>query len=345
MKRFDLTDLAVPVIAAPMAGGPSTPELAASVTNHGGLGFIAGGLLSADALAGQLLATRALTSGPLAVNLFVPQPRIDANAQWTGYAAALADEAQRHGVQLGEPRYEDFQWQAKLDVLQDIRPEVVSFTFGLPSVVECNRLKESGSTVLAMVTSMPEARQAVGIGIDALVVQGPRAGGHCGSFEAAAVLTDESLDELVTELVRDTDVPIVAAGGLATASDVRRVIAAGAAAAQCGTAFLLAQEAGTAPVHRAALSSPEFSATVLTRAFTGRYARALRNRFIDAHEAEAVFGFPQVALMTAPLIAAAAQAGDPHGFSLWAGTEFRSAKTAFAAEITAELAQLVPQRS
>lgn len=345
MKRFDLTDLAVPVIAAPMAGGPSTPELAASVTNHGGLGFIAGGLLSAEALAGQLLATRGLTSGPIAVNLFAPQPRTDATAQWTGYATALADEAQRYGVTLGEPRYDDFQWQAKLDVLADVRPEVVSFTFGLPSMVECSRFKEAGSTVLAMVTSVPEARQAIAVGVDALVVQGPKAGGHRGTFEATAVLTDESLDELVTELAADGEVPIVAAGGLATPADVRRVIAAGAVAAQCGTAFLLAQEAGTAPVHRAALTSPEFSETVLTRAFTGRYARGLRNRFIDAHEAEAVFGFPQVAFMTAPLIAAAAQAGDPHGFSLWAGTEFRSAKRASAAEITAELGQLVPQRS
>jgi nitronate monooxygenase len=131
---------------------------------------------------------------------------------------------------------------------------------------------------------------------------------------------------------------VVAAGGLATATDVRRVRDVGATAAQIGTALLLADEAGTNPVHRAALCDPQFDQTVITRAFTGRYARALRNRFIDEHEQDAICGFPEVAKMTAPVLAAAARAGDPHGTSLWAGTAFQEAKAGSALDIVRELA-------
>lgn len=145
------------------------------------------------------------------------------------------------------------------------------------------------------------------------------------------------LDDLVERLIARFDCPVVAAGGLATANDVRRVRCLGATAAQIGTALLLAHEAGTNPVHRAALADPQFSQAVLTRAFTGRYARSLRNRFIDEHERHAIDGFPEVAIMTAPVQAAAVRVGDPHGTSLWAGTRFHHAKPASAADIVAEL--------
>jgi nitronate monooxygenase len=119
---------------------------------------------------------------------------------------------------------------------------------------------------------------------------------------------------------------------------VYRLRDAGAAAVQLGTAFLLADEAGTDPVHRGALCNPRFTETVVTRVFTGRYARALRNRFIEFHDDESIFGFPQVAVMTAPLQAAALKVGDPHGAALWAGTAFRHAKRGPAADIVRELA-------
>jgi nitronate monooxygenase len=337
-NRFDVAGLAVPVIVAPMAGGPSTPELAAAVTNAGGLGFIAAGLLNAEALAARVVAARKLTSGPLGVNLFVPQPSAGTPAEFKAYASALTDEAEHYGVRLGEPLNNDDDWAAKLDVVHDLRPEVVSFTFGLPTMDECGRLKDAGITAVATVTTVDEARTAVARGADALVGQGPRAGGHRGTFDPAARPADQPLAELLAALAARVDVPIVAAGGLATSDDVHRVISAGAVAAQLGTAFLRADEAGTNPVHRAALADPQFTETVVTRAFTGRYARGLRNRFIEKHEDEAPFGFPQVGMLTGPVQAASVKAGDPHGTSLWAGTAFHKAKADSAAAIIWELA-------
>jgi nitronate monooxygenase len=332
MNRFDLSDMSKPLIVAPMAGGPSTPELAAAATNAGGLGMLAGGLLSPDALAEQIAAARGLTSGPIGVNLFVPQPSTGTQCQYAAYAKALAPQAQRYGVRIGAPRDVDG-WAAKLVVLSDMRPAVVSFTFGLPSAQTCSRLRSNGTLLLASATTLAEATLAAARGIDALVVQGPAAGGHRATFDPAAPPCDTPLLALINAIRAEVDIPVVASGGLATADDVARVLAAGAVAAQLGTAFLLADEAGTHPTHRAALRDRAFTDTVVTRAFTGRYARALRNDFVDHYGEQAPFGFPQIGFVTAPLQAAAAEANDPHGMALWAGTRFRQARDGSVAEI------------
>ena len=333
MNRFDIRDISKPLIVAPMAGGPSTPRLAAAASNAGGLGMLAGGLLTADVLAERLDAARELTSGPVGVNLFVPQPSAGTQRQYTEYAKALAPEAQRHGVQTGIPRDDDDGWAAKLVVVSDMRPTVVSFTFGLPSKQTCSCLRSSGILVFATVTTAVEAKMAVALGVDALVVQGPAAGGHRATFDPAAPPCDTPLLQLLNAIRVDADIPVVASGGLATADDVARVLAAGAVAAQLGTAFLLADEAGTHPTHRAALRDKAFDETVVTRAFTGRYARALRNGFVDRYDKQAPFGFPQIGLVTAPLQSAAGEAHDPHGMALWAGTGFRQTRNGSVAEI------------
>lgn len=330
---FDLRDLAVPVIVAPMAGGPSTPELAAAGTNAGGLGFVPAGYLTAEAFAERLASARGLTSGPVGANLFVPQPSAATPAAIERYAAALAPETERYGVRLGEPRFDDDAWAAKLDVLLDLRPEVASFTFGAPSADECRRLRGAGITTVGTVTTVAEAQAAVERGVDALVAQGPAAGGHRGTFDPTAQPADQPLDELLAAVKGAVDVPVVAAGGLMTADDIQRVLQAGAVAAQLGTAFLLADQAGSSPVHRAALQDTGFTETVVTRAFSGRYARGLRNRFIDDHEAQAPFGYPEIHYLTSPLRAASVRAGDPHAVNVWAGTGFRDAKAAPVAEI------------
>jgi nitronate monooxygenase len=174
---------------------------------------------------------------------------------------------------------------------------------------------------------------AVARGIDTLIVQGPAAGGHRATFDPATPPCDTPLLQLLKAICVDADVPVVASGGMATADDVARVLAAGAVAAQLGTAFLLADEAGTHPTHRAALRDAGFAQTVVTRAFTGRYARALRNGFVERYCKHAPFGFPQIGLMTAPLQSAAGDADDPHGMALWAGTKFRLARKGCVAEI------------
>jgi nitronate monooxygenase len=337
-KAFDLRDLTVPVIVAPLSGGPSTPELAAAGTNAGGLGFVASGYLTTQAFADRVVAARKLTSGPLGVNLFVPQPSAAVPEEIDRYAAALASEAEHYGAELGDPRYTDDEWPQKLEVVQDLRPEVVSFTFGMPTAEWCARLESAGITTIGTVTTVDEAALAVDCGVSALVLQGPGAGGHRGTFDPTAQPATQPLPELLAGVRARFDIPLVAAGGLASAQDVAGVLSAGAVAAALGTMFLLADEAGSTPVHRAALHDPQFTETVVTRAFSGRYARGLRNRFIDEHEAQAPFGYPEVHYLTTPLRAASVRAGDPHATNVWAGTGFRNAKAAPVAEIMAALA-------
>ncbi len=334
---LDLRALAVPVIVAPMAGGPSTPELAAAGTNAGGLGFVAAGYLTADALAERITAARGLTTGPLGVNLFVPQPSTARAVAIEAYAVSLAGEAKRYRVALGEPRYDDDHWSAKLDVVMDLRPDVVSFTFALPTADECARLKQAGITTVATVTTLAEGELAVAVGVDALAAQGPAAGGHRGTLDPAAAPPTQPLEQLLHALTVGLDVPVIAAGGLMTAADVAAVLDAGAVAAQLGTAFLLADEAGSSPVHRAALVDPAFTETAVTRCFSGRYARGLRNRFIDEHDADAPVGYPEIHYLTSPVRKASVQAGDPHATNVWAGTGYRKAVAAPVADIFAGL--------
>jgi nitronate monooxygenase len=334
---LDIRDLAVPVIVAPMAGGPSTPELAAAGANAGGLGFVAAGYLTAEVFAERLEAARRLTAGPLGANLFAPQPSAGTAEAIERYAAALASEAEHYGAQLGQPRYDDDHWADKVDVLLDVRPEVASFTFGLPSVEEVRRLRAAGITTVGTVTTVAEARLAVEDGIDIVAAQGPAAGGHRGTFDPAAQPATEPLDELLASVIETVDVPVIAAGGLMTADDVQRVLTAGAVAAQLGTAFLLSDESGSSPVHRAALQDPQFTETVVTRAFSGRYARGLRNRFVNDHEAEAPLGYPEVHWLTSPLRAASVRAGDPGAVNIWAGTGYRQATAGSVADIVGRL--------
>ncbi|MDV3124660.1 nitronate monooxygenase [Mycobacterium sp. 21AC1] len=337
MGGFDMRGLQHPVVVAPMAGGPSTPELAAAGTNAGGLGFIAAGYLTAAVLAERIRAARGLTTGALGVNLFAPQPSAGTPAEIAAYASALAGESDRYGVALGEPRYDDDDWSAKLEVVLELRPEVVSFTFGLPDDDEVARLRGAGITTVATVTTVEEAQLAVARGVDALAVQGPAAGGHRGTFDPGVHPATQPLDQLLGEVLGAVDVPVAAAGGLTTGRDIAGVLAAGAVAVQLGTAFLLADEAGSSPVHRTALQNPDFTETVVTRAFSGRYARGLRNRFIAEHDADAPFGYPEIHYLTSPVRKASVAAGDPQGTNVWAGTGFRDIRTGSVAEIIAAL--------
>jgi nitronate monooxygenase len=198
-------------------------------------------------------------------------------------------------------------------------------------------LRDAGIATVGTVTSVDEADAAVDCGVDAIAVQGPSAGGHRGTFDPVAEPNSQPLAELLAAAVARVGVPVIAAGGLVTADDVSRVIEAGAVAAQLGTAFLLAEEAGSSPVHRAALQDPQFTETVVTKSFSGRYARGLRNRFIDEHEAQAPFGYPEIHYLTGPVRAASVRAGDPHGTNVWAGTGFKSIRAASTADIIGSL--------
>lgn len=333
---LDLRDLTMPVVAAPMAGGPSTAALAAAVCQTGGLGFLAAGYRTPDAVAAEIEALRAATSRPFGVNLFVVAPYQPDLAALDRYRRALQPEADRLGVELGEPRWDDDQWQAKLDLVLDVRPEVVSFTFGCPSAEALRVLAEHGVLSAVTVTTVAEAKEAVARGAASLSVQGSQAGGHRGTWDLDADPATTPLGELVSAVLAAVDVPVVAGGGIQDASDTASLLGLGAAAAQVGTAYLLATEAGTHPTHRAALADPALDETALTRAYTGRWARGLANRFMAEH-ADAPAGYPHLHHLTSPLRRAAAAAGDTQVAHLWAGAGHRSARTASAAEITQSL--------
>lgn len=331
-------DLAVPIVGAPMAGGPGTPELAAAVSNAGGLGFLAGGYLTAERFADDIAAARAATTGPIGVNLFVPQPSVADARQLDYYAEALDELAEHYDVEVGLPRFgDDDGWQQKLEVVADVRPEVVSFTFGVPSPDVLRWFGALGILLFITVTSAYEAGVALAAGADGLVVQGPDAGGHRGTFAPDMEPGNESLHELLARIGSAHDVPLIAAGGLGTAHDVAAALSRGAVAAQIGTALLLSDEAGTNGAHRSALQHPHFTNTVVTRAFSGRYARGLENDFTRLLDGVAPLGYPEVNQMTSPIRKAAVAAGDPHGTNLWAGTAYRAARTGPAVDIVKTL--------
>jgi nitronate monooxygenase len=333
---LDLRDLEIPVIGAPMAGGPSTPDLAAAVSDAGGLGFLAGGYKTADRVAADIESLRAATSAPYGLNLFVVEPFEVDPSVLDDYRRAVAPEADRLGVELGDPRWDDDDWASKLELVLAVRPDVVSFTFGCPSVDVLRRLAELDVHTTVTVTSVDEAREAAARGAVSLAVQGPEAGGHRGVWDQTAPPDGRPLIDLVGAVTAAVDVPVVAGGGVVDAEGVASVIRAGALAAQVGTAYLLAHEAGTNPVHRGALADPGFAATDLTRAYTGRWARGLANRFMAEHAA-APAGYPYLHHLTAPLRAAAVTTGDPQVAHLWAGTGHAASRAAPAAEITRSL--------
>jgi len=322
--------LDVPIVGAPLAGGPSTPALAAAVCEAGGLGFVAAGYRTVDDVAGDIAAVRTATARPFGVNLLVPSRQDVSDGAIAAYAESLAGEAERYGVPLGEPRWTDDGWEAKLDLVSRERPAVLSFAFGCPDREVVASLRDGGSAVWCTVTSPAEAQAAVAAGVDALVVQGAEAGGHQSSFDDADREPTPLL--LLLELVRRaTDLPLVGAGGIADGAGVAAALAAGASAVQIGSALLLAPEAGTSAPHRAALTQQ--APTALTRAFTGRRARGIVNRFLSEHDAIAPKGYPQIHYVTAPVRAAARAAGDADGINLWAGAAYRLAEAVPAAQL------------
>ena len=332
---FSLDRLEHPIVQAPLGGGPSTPALAAAVSNGGGLGFVAAGYRTPEAVRDDIRDVRERTERPFGVNVFVPHPPAAARDSVERYADALRDESLRYGVALGEPRHDDDRFGDKLELLAEEPVAVVSFTSGCPENAVVEDLHGAGSAVWTTVTTPAEAIRAERAGADALVVQGVEAGGHRASFD------DESAGEigllaLLQLVAAKVDLPLVATGGIANGHGVAAVLAGGAAAAALGTAFMLTPEAGTSPAHREAIASD--AETALTRAFTGRTARGVVNRFLREHDADAPSAYPEVHHLTAPIRAAARDAGDPDGFHLWAGQAHALAEGIPATELVRRLA-------
>ena len=330
-----LEQLDAPVILAPLGGGPSTPELAAAVSEAGGLGFLAAAYLGASELQTRIRTARSLTDRPIGVNLFTPGSGPADPATYRPFLHRLERWGANRELRLGDARYSDDDWEAKIELLLSERVPVVSFTFGCPDRAVINRLQGAGSEPWVTVTSPEEADQAEGAGAQVLIAQGAEAGGHRASFVDRPDLSLYGLLPLLSLLLAQSSVPLVASGGIATGRGLAAALCAGAKAAQVGTAFMLAPEAGTSGVHRAALSAK--ADTALTRAFTGRLARGIRNRFLDELSDEAPVAYPELHYVTAPMRKQAREQGNQELVNLWAGEAHALAQEAPAGDIVREL--------
>lgn len=318
------------IVVAPMAGGPTTPELVIAACRAGALAFLAAGYMTSAAMAAEIRAVRQAGVGAFGVNVFVP-------GLPCSEAEDLAQYLKSIGAAAEDGAWNDDDFVGKVTALLADPPPVVSFTFGCPEAAVVSALRDAGCAVVVTVTSPAEAVVAAEAGADALCVQGTEAGAHRGTFaNADSPGQDYGLLALIGAVGQITGLPLIAAGGIMSTRQVQAVLAAGAAAAQCGTAFLRCPESGAHPLHKAALADPRYTTTALTRAFSGRPARGLVNQFMLDHPG-APAAYPEINNATRPLRAAAAARGDTERMSLWAGQGFRSAVPRPAAEIVSLL--------
>ena len=336
-----LTDLCShPIVQAPMAGGASHPALVAAVAEAGALGFLAAGYKTADGMYQEIKQVRALTGRPFGVNLFMPQTEHPDPAAVEVYRNQLAGEATWYRTPLGDTdSCGDDGYEAKLAILADDPVPLVTFTFGCPRRRVVQALQRVGTLVGVTVTTAEEAQAAQEAGADLICVQGVEAGGHQGTHRdnPEADGSGIGLLALIAQVREAVQLPIVAAGGIMRGAQIAAVLAAGADLAQLGTAFLVTPESGAPEPHKKAMTDPLFTRTELTRAFSGRPARGLVNRFLREHGPYAPAAYPQIHHMTSPLRKAAAKAGDPQGMALWAGAGHRSVIEGPAADILARL--------
>jgi nitronate monooxygenase len=342
MTLQSLVGIELPIIQAPMAGVQGS-ALAVAVSNAGGLGSLPCALLGPDALRSELAALRAQTVKPFNVNFFChtpPSPSAQREAAWR---ATLAPYYEELGLDLGAipegSGRAPFGPEAA-DVLDEFRPAVVSFHFGLPSAELLARVRAWGSKVLSSATTVDEARWLEARGVDAIIAQGFEAGGHRGMFLSDDLTTQIGTLALVPQIVDAVKTPVIAAGGIADAKGVAAALALGAAGVQVGTAYLLCPEATTSPLHRAALKSQAARHTALTNVFTGRPARAIVNRVVKelGPIRTTVPSFPLAAAAIAPLRARAESLGRGDFSPLWSGQNAGGCKEVPAAQLTRQLA-------
>ncbi len=338
---FALSQLRLPVILAPMAGGFATPALVAAVSTAGGLGSLGFAYSPPERIAAELRTARALSPGPLNANFFVFRPVEPPEEGLRARAlAALAGLPGNAGVDVPDPREPFFlDLHAQLEAVWQEKPAVLTFHLGLPSGDVVARAHGLGIAVGASATCVEAAQEAQSIGVDFVVAQGIEAGGHRGVFDPAA--PDEELPtmELLGQLARALRVPLVAAGGIMSGGDIRRALAAGAAAVQMGTAFLTCVESGASAAHRHFLLEERGRGTRLTDAYSGRPARGIVTDFMDRMQGQPRLPFPMQNLATGPMRQAAARRSDGEYQSLWAGARYAFCRATSAAQLLMELEQ------
>jgi nitronate monooxygenase len=341
MNLQSLLGIELPIIQAPMAGVQGG-ALAVAVSNAGGLGSLPCAMLSPDPMRQELAAIRAQTTRPFNVNFFCHAPPVSSAEREAAWRAILAPYYAELGVDAGTTTggsRAPFSPEAA-DVLDEFRPAVVSFHFGLPSPELLDRVRGWGAKVLSSATTVDEARWLEARGVDAVIAQGLEAGGHRGMFLSDDLDTQVGTLALVPQIVAAVKMPVIAAGGIADANGVRAAIALGAAGVQIGTAYLLCPEATTSAPHRAALKSERACLTAVTNVFSGRPARGIMNRLMQelGPMCPNAPAFPLAAAAVAPLRARAESQGSGEFSPLWAGQNPSGCREVPAAQLTRELA-------
>lgn len=344
-ELLDLLGIKLPIIQAPMAGS-STPEMAIAVSEAGGLGSLPSAQYDERGLRAALDQVRAGTRRPINLNFFShinPPDDPERQSAWLVHLAGYYAEA-RLDPNMPKPATGRTPFDAAAaKVVEDYRPEVVSFHFGLPPAELLERVKRTGAKILSSATTVAEARWLAERGVDAVIAMGAEAGGHRGSFLTDRMSEQVGTFALVPQVVDTVSVPVIAAGGIADRRGVTAAFALGAAAALVGTAYLFTPEAKISQTYRAALASPE-QPTAFTNLFTGRPARGIVNRLMSdlGPLSELAPAFPTAGTALGPLRSQAEAAGRGDFSPLWAGQAFPLARPMSAAELTRLLAGQVP---
>ena len=332
-----------PIIQAPMAGGPTTPQLVAAVGNAGALGSFGFAYTEPEAMRSQCAVARTLTTAPIHINLFVDTPAAQPAAQDIEQAlAALRPMYAAVGATAPATVTAPFapDLDAQVAAVLDIRPEVFSMHFNQLGKDALAELRARGIVIETTVTNVAEARHAQELGLDFVVAQGAEAGGHRGTFIGTAEDSMIGTLALVRTITRSCSIPVVAAGGIMDGAGLAAVLALGACGAQIGTAFLPVDESGAPDVHKRSLFDSSDAATAVTSAFSGRPARGIRNAYIQQAEADRfpILPFPVQNRATGPLRAAAAKQGNRDYLSLWAGQAYSLARKMSAGELVETIA-------
>ena len=349
---FDFSQLRLPIIQAPMAGGINTPSLAAAVIQAGGVGSFGFAYSAPQKISDDLAATKKLlthTAGEsltncINANFFVFSPVVlPSEATQVQAMAALKDlplSREESAVKVAIPQAPFFpDLEEQLEPVWEHRPAILTFHFGIPKISLIEKAHTLGIAVGITATSLLEARAIQTAGANFIVAQGIEAGGHRGIFDPGDEDDQLSTLELTKLLKQHSSLPIVAAGGLMHGCDIQQIIQAGASAAQLGTAFLCCPEAGTTTAHQDYLQRQPSRATVLTKAFSGRMARGIDNQFIKLMHGQTTLPFPIQNTMTAPLRQLAATINDGEYQSLWAGAHYAQVRKLAAVDLMKALEQ------
>ncbi len=332
-RKFQMT---IPVVLAPMGGGPSTPELTAAVCNAGGLGSLAAAYSSPGKISQDVAKIRELTKRPFAVNLFSQAAQEPLRGDVEAVSKFLSTYHQRLGIgspELPSSATENFEKQ--IDAICESTPAVVSFTFGLLPAETMQRLKSQSIFVIGTATTVEEARQLEQAGVDAIVAHGSEAGAHRGTFAVPAEQALIGSAALIPQVVDAVRVPVIASGGIMDGRGIVAALALGASAVQMGTAFLAAKEAGTSAAYREALFKAHEDQTTMTRAFSGRMARGIQNEFISKWNESGLknLSYPWQNAFTQQMRRAASAAKQSGMLSLWAGQGVSLIREGSAAEL------------